>query len=1600
MNRGSSKIFGNFWRQCTAACITVVFIANSIVPVYAQSVTTLPAPGVRVGLSISYKPALLKALKVYTDNPFQFDFIIDTGDSQMVGKGLKEESNRLIKYFLAAVTTPDTDLWVNLSPYEQNKIIPPSFGKTEMGRDLLAQDYILKQITASIIYPEEQMGKKFWDKVYAEAKARYGTTDIPVNTFNKVWIIPEKSVIYENGTTAYVTETKLKVLLEQDYLTLQNNKANSQLGTNQLLESDVSELSSLSSKIVREIVIPELEKEVNTGKNFATIRQIYNSLVLAFWYKKRLKNSILSKLYTDKNKVTGVDIKDKAEAQKIYDRYIQAFKKGVYNYVREDFDAESQETIPRKYFSGGAVMTLKEGQNVEIRTVNDFSEIPTAGEQGATFSVNTLMNPGQQGIEGSQAPATTIAHVRNAERLTRILRLIARTESAALSPRSSNFEIVEFLVDRLKQSGLVEESRDDNGIVILKISQRAKEDRLGAAIYKWVMNPEEGLGTKAVNFKSSLQGPWAGQWLIVGLEEELKNERVLKHEQREVYYRRQNPEKSWIVAHNAVVEELKDGVRFEANGSVGEAGNLSELGTAIGGWFKRNKNQPAAKFEQDVEALRAQGVQVIDTDMTLDYGGLQKWTQQRILVDLVQNHKPADAKGTKVTVNFHLKDGRVLDLLDKEVQSLAPDQVDLIEIADDGIGYDVEHLKYFLTTKGSAAEGGKFGEGLKIATAAALKSGVGVEFQSRSWHAKPIVTEKIINRGFPNEIKTFNVAIQVKENGQTQGSKTIIRSPTEDMLTEAKKLQDSVLILRADYKPVLTMENLGEVVEETPEVKEGFNRKGGHIYVKGNYVLTTPDGNAAYAPAIYSYNIFDDATINRDRDSIARSTVVGLVEQMMLHAASKDIIETLINKSLGTQEESGRFSRPYNNYFETGLTIYSGDLEKASQATLDLWKKTFYGLMGANAVIGGLDSSGNLDGVSVQAVQQGKRVVIIGGSVQQILVASGVQTANSLFFEKEQQNVNTGLTLNYREAAWGMDRILIDSVQNHLPKDSGATEVNVEFALKADNTTWLDISRLKEFSDDQIASVRIRDNGFGYDYQLLGLLHSTKTQQTDAAGGWGEGIKMLSAAAIRAGLGLELRSRNWQAKAVSREEFYRDANGKSIKVEALSYEMLLTRSAPLNGSQTIFTQLTPDFLTAVRTLPQKALALDRNYKPLSKTEGGEIVTTADTRIFVQGLEVQDATHTHNNILSYNFVNVPGIIVSPDRNVLHVGKVQEAIGIILAQTDSVDAVAKVIRTAIEDTNAYHPEYQDVTKITSYNNRATWEAAWLQLAKAKGWDLKKVVLGTSRTLFDPDAQILLRNMGYQVLFMNQQTSSVIHSLGVHLDAEVLEPKFEFVGVEQLTPQEQEVLKLREIIDRKLEEMMGVKIETSPLEIFTAVRSTLTGDELTGWHGYWNTNTEKIGIARSQLTDTLEFGMTYLEEMGHRLSQADDYTREFTEFFMNALVKEIFRQNGINFETRLANVSGTQRPTQNAVVANPAENSAENPGGIDLTAQRFNLDIRNQGGDFKFDIDPAKWQDVTIDGFNPVIINITPVADLPVFLSRTQHTPEPVQQLSMAK
>ena len=71
-----------YWRKMVSLLVTVCFTVTGLnFPIASAQDFHLPAPGVMVPLSPPLDPPILKGIKVYTDNPFRFDFILDQGDA-------------------------------------------------------------------------------------------------------------------------------------------------------------------------------------------------------------------------------------------------------------------------------------------------------------------------------------------------------------------------------------------------------------------------------------------------------------------------------------------------------------------------------------------------------------------------------------------------------------------------------------------------------------------------------------------------------------------------------------------------------------------------------------------------------------------------------------------------------------------------------------------------------------------------------------------------------------------------------------------------------------------------------------------------------------------------------------------------------------------------------------------------------------------------------------------------------------------------------------------------------------------------------------------------------------------------------------------------------------------------------------------------------------------------------------------------------------------------------------------------------------------------------------------------------------------------------
>jgi len=311
-------------------------------------------------LSVSqpFAPLVIKGLKLYADDPFKFDFMVDEGGLKHGDAQLKEEAQKLINYFLVSLTIPDNDLWVNLSPYEKDRIVTSELGSTGMGQDMLNQDYILKQLASSLTFPESETGKAYWQSMSGVGANNHS----PVNNFNRVWIVPDKAVVYTDTDKAYVGEATLKVMVEEDYLAMQKN--NGRFDTSRSLSvppraeriETNGTLSDRSATAFKTHILPALTKEVNEGANFASLRQMYKSLILAAWFKKHLKENVINKLYADKKKIDGVNTADPQIKEKIYNQYLASCKKGIYNIVERE--RTINKITKRAYFSGGLQLAV------------------------------------------------------------------------------------------------------------------------------------------------------------------------------------------------------------------------------------------------------------------------------------------------------------------------------------------------------------------------------------------------------------------------------------------------------------------------------------------------------------------------------------------------------------------------------------------------------------------------------------------------------------------------------------------------------------------------------------------------------------------------------------------------------------------------------------------------------------------------------------------------------------------------------------------------------------------------------------------------------------------------------------------------------------------------------------------------------------------------------------------------------------------------------------------------------------------------------------------------------------------------------------------
>ena len=313
--------------------------------------TTLPPIGMRFHLSKEFIAPCFRAWKLDPSNALQLDIIMDAGDEILTEQGALELSDRLSQYFFTCLAVPKEELWVNLSPFEGDRIISDALKDTALGIDLLAQDYVLKQLTSSLTYPESEPGRSYWDQIYA--RVGDATTAQRVQTLNKVWAVPESATILECDGYAVIESSALAVLTQHDYLAAKASLAQANRSVPQRQVPSIDPHDIVALQVFRTTILPNISKDLNHGSNFSILRQAYSSMLLALWYRAALEDSVAHAISMMESPPVYKQQALANSVEQIYRAYVSAYKAGVFSYIREDPITGCGDKLPRKYFSGG-----------------------------------------------------------------------------------------------------------------------------------------------------------------------------------------------------------------------------------------------------------------------------------------------------------------------------------------------------------------------------------------------------------------------------------------------------------------------------------------------------------------------------------------------------------------------------------------------------------------------------------------------------------------------------------------------------------------------------------------------------------------------------------------------------------------------------------------------------------------------------------------------------------------------------------------------------------------------------------------------------------------------------------------------------------------------------------------------------------------------------------------------------------------------------------------------------------------------------------------------------------------------------------------------
>jgi len=327
----------------------------------------LPVPTYLQGLQPldKFRPMHLRSM-AFDPAQTRFSLLLDQGDNLRPStRAVTDATAKVMEYFQIGLRLPNNSFWVNLRPDSSQRVIDPDLERTDLGKVFLEADLQLKKDLAQFTAPATPAGKMYWKKLYARAESLFGQEDVTIPTMTRPWIIPGEIIIKQQGTSAYVYKATMRVMLEQDYISSRDGaQTPAALATAAAIaDPRMKELNAYSTQLIKDLVLPRLNREVNASRRYAGLRQAFYSLVLAQWFKTRIASAQVGesektehgyaqmKRLIDSRDLTGLISKQPCPTQDYYRQYRKSFEQGEYK--KEEALSTPHGMVIRRYTSGG-----------------------------------------------------------------------------------------------------------------------------------------------------------------------------------------------------------------------------------------------------------------------------------------------------------------------------------------------------------------------------------------------------------------------------------------------------------------------------------------------------------------------------------------------------------------------------------------------------------------------------------------------------------------------------------------------------------------------------------------------------------------------------------------------------------------------------------------------------------------------------------------------------------------------------------------------------------------------------------------------------------------------------------------------------------------------------------------------------------------------------------------------------------------------------------------------------------------------------------------------------------------------------------------------